>query len=134
MRYVENEYGAYYDFCDFPLKDADSEVIATYPFRNPDRFDYEAAMARLDEITAQGFASYGKSWAGRYFKLNRTLMGVEDALVNIAIEDEATLEMVDRRLNMQLAVTERLLDRAKGKIDFMWIGEDLGTQQPHHQP
>ena len=56
------------------------------------------------------------------------LMGVEDALVNLAMEDEATLAMNDRRLAMQLAVTERLLDKAKGQIDFLWMGEDLGTQ------
>ena len=31
MRYIENEFGFYWDFCDFPLKDADDEQIAAYP-------------------------------------------------------------------------------------------------------
>lgn len=128
-RYVENEYGAYYDFCDFPLKDVDSEVIAGYPFPNPDDYDYDAAIDYLRTITDMGFAAHvGNPGLGDILNVTGMLMGVEDALVNLATEDEATLAMTDRRIAGQLAVTERLLQKAGGLIDFMWIGEDLGTQ------
>lgn len=56
MRYIENEYGAYYDYCDFPLKDADSEMIANYPFPDPDDYDYDAEDRRIDRLTEMGFA------------------------------------------------------------------------------
>lgn len=128
-RYVENEYGAYYDYCDFPLKDADSDVIAHYPFPSPDGYDYDAAMAHLRAVTDMGFAAHvGSPGLCDILNVTGTLMGVEDALVNLATQDEATLAMTGRRIAGQLAVTERLLDKAAGLIDFMWIGEDLGTQ------
>ena len=131
-RYIENEYGAYYDFCDFPLKDTDSESIASYPFPDPDQYDYDTAINYLQMITDMGFASYvGGPGLADILNVTGMLMGVEDALVNLMTEDEATLEMTDRRINQQLAVTERLLDKAKGLVDFVWMGEDLGTQ---HSP
>lgn len=128
-RYVENQFGGYYDYCDFPLKDVDDETIANYPFPDPDKYDYDGAMERLDMLEREGFAVHVGN-PGFCDILNTTgmLMGVEDALVNLATGDEATLAMVDRRLDAQLGVVERLLDRAKGRIDFMWMGEDLGTQ------
>lgn len=129
MRYVENEYGAYYDYCDFPLKDVDSEVIAQYPFPNPDLYDYAGAMERMKNLMERGFAIHvGSPGLGDILNTTGMLMGVEDALVNLAMEDEATLQMTDRRLQVQLEVTERLLEKAKGAVDFMWMGEDLGTQ------
>lgn len=53
---------------------------------------------------------------------------MEDTLVNLMTEDEATLDLAQRKLDMELGVMERLLDRAKGGVDFLWMGEDLGTQ------
>ncbi len=131
MRYVENEYGAYYDYCDFPLKGVDSEIIAHYPFPDPDQYDYDGALARMEQLAAMGFSLHvGGPGTGDILNTTGMLMGVEDALVNLATEDEATLEMTDRRLDGQIRVLERLLEKAKPKdlVDFMWIGEDLGTQ------
>lgn len=129
MRYVENEYGAYYDYCDFPLKDADSEIISNYPFPDPDDYDYDAEDRRIDQLIEMGFAIHlGHPGLGDILNTTGTLMGVEDALINLGTEDEATLEMTDRRLAVQLEVIERQLIKSKGKIDFLWMGEDLGTQ------
>lgn len=129
MRYIPNQFGGYYDYCDFPLKNVSSEEIANYPFPDPDDFDYESAVAYLHHITQLGFASHvGDPGLGDILNTTGMLMGVEDALMNLVTEDEATLFMLDKRLSVQLSVTERLLDKAKGEIDFMWMGEDLGTQ------
>ncbi|OPZ10335.1 MAG: methylcobalamin:coenzyme M methyltransferase [candidate division BRC1 bacterium ADurb.BinA364] len=35
---------------------------------------------------------------------------------------------VDRKLEIQLETTRRLLEACRGRIDFLWMGEDLGTQ------
>ena len=128
-RYIKNAFGAYWDYCDFPLKDVDDEVIFNYPFPNPDHYDYETADAQVDELVDQGFAIHvGHPGTGDIINTTGMLMGVEDALVKIFTGDEATLDMIDRRLSVSLAVLERMLERNKGKIDFLWLGEDLGTQ------
>ena len=131
-RYIQNAYGAYWDYCDFPLKDVDDEVIFNYPFPNPDHYDYEAADAQINKLITQGFAIHaGGAGLGDVINVTGMLMGVEDALVKIFTGDEATLAMTDRRLDVAVKVLERMLERNKGKIDFVWMGEDLGTQ---HSP
>jgi len=55
-------------------------------------------------------------------------MGMEDILCDLMTEDESTMRFVNRRIDFNLKMLERLLDKCKGLIDFMWLGEDLGTQ------
>ena len=129
MRYIENNFGGYWDYCDFPLKDAEDEVIYNYPFPDPDNFDYESATRELDYLIEQGFSVHvGSAGLGDILNTTGMIMGVEDALVNISTKNEATLHLLDKRVKMQLAVTERVLEQNKGKIDFVWLGEDLGSQ------
>ena len=126
-RWIPNRAGGYWDYCVFPLKDADDEVIASYPVPDPDDFDYDNVERRLSR--AGNYCVHCGS-AGEADIINTTgmLMGMENALVNLATEHEATLYQLDRRHDCQLAVLERILERAKGRIDFLWMGEDLGTQ------
>ena len=49
MRWVEHQSGGYWDFCDFPLANADDETIAYFPVSNPDDFDYQSVA---DQISA----------------------------------------------------------------------------------
>lgn len=129
MRYIENDFGGYWDFCDFPLKDADDELIYNYQFPNPDHFDYDAADSQINYLINEGFAIHvGNPGIGDILNTTGMIMGVEDALVNLSTGNEATIHMLDKRLNSLLSVLERILERNKGKIDFMWLGEDLGTQ------
>jgi len=129
MRYVPNDHGGYWDFCDFPLKDAEPEVIAAYPCTSADDYDYDDTTRQIACLIDEGFAVHiGNPSLGDILNTTGMLMGVEDALVNISTMDEATLEYIDKRLTRELAVCERVLEANKGKIDFMWMGEDLGTQ------
>jgi uroporphyrinogen decarboxylase len=128
-RYIENQYGAYWDICDFPLQDANDEDIINYPFPDPDHYNYEAAEAEIDALIKEGFAIHAGN-CGVCDIINSTgrLMGMEDALVNIHTGDDATLKLIDNRLNSMFGVLRQLLERNKGKFDFLWLGEDLGTQ------
>jgi len=126
---VTNDYGSYWDFCDFPLKNAEPEDIAAYPCPSPDDFDYDRASNEVRRLCDEGFAVHlGNPGMGDILNVTGTIMGVEDALVNISTEEDATLGFIDRRIAMELALTERLLEMNKGLVDFLWIGEDLGTQ------
>ena len=129
-RWVENNSGGYWDLCDFPLLGVDSETIAGFPVPNPDDFDYDAIGAELDAM--KDYAIYiGDAGTGDVINSTGRLMGMEDALCNLMLEDEATLHQLNKRINMSIAVLERTLERYKNKIDFFWMGEDLGTQ---HSP
>jgi uroporphyrinogen decarboxylase len=56
------------------------------------------------------------------------LRTMEQVLVDLLTDDEAGLRLIDRRLAVQFEVTKRMLEAGRGRIDFLWIGEDLGTQ------
>lgn len=128
-KYVENPYGGYWDYCDFPLLDADDEMIYNYPYPDADDYDYDASKEYIKQMVDQGFAIYlGNSGVGDILNTAGMIMGVEQALVNICTGHEPTLHNVDKRLNMQLKRTHRVLEENVDDIDYLWIGEDLGTQ------
>ncbi|HEY5584692.1 MAG TPA: uroporphyrinogen decarboxylase family protein [Ruminiclostridium sp.] len=127
MRWVQHQTGGYWDFCDFPLMNADDETIANFPVPNPDDFDYKAVTKQI--AANNDYAIYvGNPGIPDIINSTGRIMGMEDTLVNLLTENEATLSFVNRRMDMYLSVLERILDSNRGKIDFMWLGEDLGTQ------
>jgi len=128
LRKVEHESGYYWDYCDFPLKDATDEMFATFPVPDPDDFDYDFALEKAKSYDGKYGLHIGGAGTGDVLNSNGMVMGVEDALCHLIMEDEAAWDYTKRRINYQLGVMERLLDKCKGYIDFMWLGEDLGTQ------
>lgn len=128
MRYVQHETGGYWDFCDFPLQDAEDEQFETFPIPDPDNFDYDLALAAAKAV-GQEYACYvGNPGIPDIINSNGRIMGMEDVLCHLQMEDEAALDFMHRRAKFQLGMMERLLDKCRGYIDFVWLGEDLGTQ------
>ena len=127
-KWVEHQTGGYWDFCDFPLQGADDETIANYPVPDPDDFDYDTAAAAMTRCGDYAVHVGGPGLADTINSAGR-VMGMEDILCHLLTENEAALHYIDRRANMQLAMLERLLICCKGRIDFVWLGEDLGTQR-----
>jgi uroporphyrinogen decarboxylase len=72
---------------------------------------------------------------------------MEQVLVDLMTDEPAGLRYIERKIEVQLEVTRRTLEAARGGIDALWMGEDLGTQRgplmrldlyrrhlrPHHQ-
>ena len=128
MRWVPHETGGYWDFCDFPLQDAEDEDFDAFPVPNPDDFDYDAALDVCKHYNGE-FALYvGNAGVPDIINSNGRIMGMEDVLCHLMLEDEAALRFIRRRADFQLNMMERTLDKCKGYIDFVWLGEDLGTQ------
>ena len=126
-RYVEHESGAYWDYTDFPLQDADQETVASWPLPSPDDYDYggiEAACERYVEYAINGAAGFGDIINGNGF-----LRGMEQTLIDLVTDNPAGLLLADRRVAIQVEITRRAIEAAKGKFDFLWLGEDVGTQR-----
>lgn len=126
-RWVEHETGGYWDYTDFPLRDATEEQIAAWPMPNPDDFDY----SQVRDFCRQNreFALFAGG-PGQADVINKggMLRGVEQALVDLITADPAGTFLTRRRTQIQLQILERTLHAAGGEIDFLWMGEDLGTQ------
>ena len=125
-RWIEHETGGYWDYCDFPLRDADEETVAAWPLPSPDDYDYSEVYAKCTEKGQ--YAVYGAGGFGDIINGNGMLRNMEQTLVDLITEDPAGMLLADRRMEIQLEKTRRILEAAKGKVDFIWLGEDLGTQ------
>ncbi len=127
-RWVEHESGGYWDYCDFPLREADEETIDRWPMPSPDDFDYEHLLTTCGKFREYG-VFYGNPGLGDIINSAGMIRTMEQVLVDLVTDDPAGLRLIDRRLGVQLEVMRRSLERAKGLIDFVWLGEDLGTQR-----
>ena len=125
-RWVEHETGGYWDFCDFPLRDADEETIANWPLPSPDDYDFSDIMAECSRY--EQYAIHASAYSGDIINTNGMLRGMEQTLIDFVTDDPAGLLLADRRLAVDIEKIRRILEAARGKVDFIWLSEDLGTQ------
>jgi len=125
--WVEHGSGGYWDYCDFPLKDADEETIKAWPMPSPDDFDYsgvEEECKRRERYCVH----VGGAGLGCIINTAGFTRGMEQVLIDLLTDDPAGMRLIDRRFEIELEVARRTIEAARGRIDFLWMGEDLGTQ------
>lgn len=126
-RWIEHGSGGYWDYCDFPLKDAFEEQIAAWPMPSPDHYDYNGLVEACKRN--EKFAIYfGHPGLGCIINTAGFFRGMEQTFIDLATDDPAGILLIDRFMDVHLEMTARTLEKIGGKIDFIWIGEDLGTQ------
>ena len=124
-RWIEHESGGYWDFCDFPLQEADEETIARWPMPDPDKHDYSDVPAQCKRMGEYAVCLH---CFGDLINGNGMLRGMEQTLVDLITDEPAGLLLADRRFAIQTEIARRTLEAARGGIDILWLGEDLGTQ------
>lgn len=128
-RWIEHSSGGYWDFCDFPLEHADVAAVAAWPMPDPDHHDYAGVRAQAQRHRDAGLAvCTGHAGLGDNMNSCGFLRNYEQVLLDLASDDPAGLRLMDRRNEIQIAVLDRTLSTAGDLIDFVWLGEDLGTQ------
>lgn len=128
MRWVEHPTGGYWDFCDFPLQDAEEEAFASFPVPNADDFDYETAAEEAEYFGRKFALHVGNPGMADIINSNGRLMGMEDVLCHLFTGEEYVMDFIRKRVDFQLKMLERTIQAAGDRMDFLWIGEDLGTQ------
>ena len=126
-RWVEHEAGGYWDFCDWPLREATLEEVEAWPLPNPDHFDYSAIAGQCDQYKDYCLVA-GSAGVGDVINSNGMIRTMEQILVDLATDEPAGLRLIDRRTEIMVETMRRTLEAGAGKIDMLWLGEDLGTQ------
>jgi uroporphyrinogen decarboxylase len=127
-RWTAHESGGYWDICDFPLRDADEETVARWPMPSPDDFDYEE-VRRICSQMGHYALLIGNPGAGDMINTAGMVRTMDQVLVDLMTDDRACLLFMERKNAIQLEVIRRSLEAARGAIDLLWLGEDLGTQR-----
>ena len=147
QRWVPNQDGGYWDHCDFPLAEADDETIANWLVPDPDDFDYDELLDRC-KLYRHKAVHFGHPGVSDVMNNTGMIRGMENIYMDLALETESVMTLLDRRMKAELAMFERALDKCRDYVDFIWTGEDLGTQRaplisldmfraqirPRHQP
>ncbi len=126
-RWVEHESGGYWDFCDFPLREATLEDVERWPLPSPDDFDYQQVKPTCERYRDYALIA-GGAGIGDIINSAGMIRSMEQVLVDLVTDEPAGLCYIDRRAGILREVMARTLEAAKGAIDILWMGEDLGTQ------
>ena len=126
-RWVEHESGGYWDFCDFPLRDVSEDEAAAWPMPDPDDFDY-GAVSNDCRRYGEYAVCLGGAGMGDIINKGGMLRGTDQSLVDLITDDPAGMLLTRRRTGIQLEILRRSFEAARGGVDFLWMGEDLGTQ------
>lgn len=128
-RPVKNEYGDYAE----PIEAVYAtwttvEEVQRFPWPDPDWFDYSAIPALCAQYPDAAIAT-GGTHVQDFINGIAFGRGVEQVLLDIATENPVFLAIVERRQRFYLAQIERTLSAARGRIDLVYCGDDLGTQR-----
>jgi uroporphyrinogen decarboxylase len=126
-RWVEHESGGYWDYCDFPLRDADMQTVQNWPMPNPDDFDYSQIQAECSRFQDYCVIA-GNAGVGDIINSTGMIRNMEQVLIDLATDNPVGLYLIDRKIDVMVEVTRRILEAGQGGIDILFIGEDLGTQ------
>ncbi|MFA5545142.1 MAG: uroporphyrinogen decarboxylase family protein [Sphaerochaetaceae bacterium] len=126
-RWIPNDSGGYWDYCDFPLQDLDQDIIDAWPMPSADDYNYEALVDQ-SRLWPDKALYYGNPGLGDILNTTGMWCSMEKVYIAMADKNKAWSRLVDRRLSIQLEQMERSLEILKGRIDFIWMGEDLGSQ------
>ena len=127
QRYIEHGSGGYWDFCDFPLTAATEEDVARWPMPSPDDFDY-SRVRECCQAAGTLALNVGGPGVPDIINGNGRLRSMEQTLIDLITDDPAGLLLAHRRVEIESEILRRTLEAAGGAIDFVWLGEDLGTQ------
>ena len=128
-RPTANEYGEYDESVSWPYAEWKTvEEAEAFDWPSPDWFDYEAIPALCEQYPD---AAIGAGGFGVQDFINGVAFGrgVEQVLIDIALEDPVYLYIVERRQRFFIEFIERTLQAPKGRIGMVLCGEDLGTQR-----
>ena len=128
QRWIEHEAGGYHDVCEWPLREATLEQTEAWPLPSPDDFDYAKVADQCRRH--RDYAVYiGGGGLGDIINGTGRLRSMDQVLMDMMTDEPAGVRFFDRWIESQLEVTRRTFEAAPGQIDFLWIGEDLGTQR-----
>ncbi len=110
--------------------DDDMDKVLGYKWPTPDAYDYSAVERLCDQY--EGYAICGpgihcEGYHGVFHQLTY-LFGMENAMILLMSEEEMMQEAVRRVTDFWVGYYDRLLTASKGKMDFIFYKDDMGTQ------
>ena len=129
-RYAEFEGGRYLESSYQPFAGIERlEDLDRSHFPSADWFDYSTIRTQCEMLKKQGVAiCFGTAGDMDFINSIARARGTEQVLVDLATDDPVYLAIMEARFQFYYEMHRRVLEEARGLVDFTHIGEDLGTQ------
>jgi uroporphyrinogen decarboxylase len=120
--------GTYLEFDDQPLRDRDEikTVKNEYAWPSADWFDFKETRKRIESLRRKGWAVLAGCAAP--FTMYTQIRGFEQALMDLAANEEYAHYVLSRIFAFEYSFLERLYEAAGDLIDFSFLAEDIGSQ------
>jgi uroporphyrinogen decarboxylase len=99
--------------------------VENFAWPNPDDWDVRTMRVRCEEW--KGYPILGGTYEPFYLYCH--LRGLEQALQDLVLNPEIVEAALERLYSIHAAIIRRTLEEAADLIDFIYVAEDLGTQQ-----
>jgi uroporphyrinogen decarboxylase len=97
-------------------------------FPTADWFDYGKIEAQCDAVGKHYAVCIGSAGDMDFINTIGRMRGIAQVLEDLMTENPAFMEILDARFTFYYGLHERTLHAARGKVDILHVGEDLGTQ------
>ena len=119
-------------FVDYsPLAEAeDLEEIINYKWPDVDAYDYSVLpdmCKQFEGYAISGPGLFAEGYHGVFHQLTY-LFGMEQAMMNLLTEEELVQETIKHITAYWTGYFERMFDACKGKLDFIFYKDDMGSQ------
>lgn len=112
-----------------PYKDIEEiEELKDMRIPSADLFDYSGIAKKCDRYKSY-IVSAGSPGIFDFMNGTGFIRGIEQVYLDVGLESEVFLWIVEKRFEFHYEMIKRTLAAAPGKIDVVYCGEDLGTQQ-----
>lgn len=128
LHLVKSGQATYKESIDYPMQDISChKAVDEYPWWPAiDNFDLDKSIESFLKPHEAGFATYGM-W-NSFLENYNTLRGIENSLMDLAIEPEAAGYILDKIEHFQLCLLDAFLPEVKGILDFVYVSDDMGSQ------
>lgn len=112
------------------VDDEGMEKVLNFKWPTPDNYDFSTVEKMCDQFGGYAICGPGihcEGYHGVFHQLTY-LFGMENAMILLMSEEEMMKEAVSRITDFWVGYYDRLLSAAKGKMDFIFYKDDMGTQ------
>jgi uroporphyrinogen decarboxylase len=128
LRTVMHEGIRYEEYASWPLAGASSVAdLAKFDWPEPDWWDF-TPVRQVIEAFDSGGRSYLRFRVGSVLELAWQLRGLEQFMMDLALEPEMAIYIMDRLTEVHLENTRRVLKLAGDRIDMIYFYDDVGGQ------
>ena len=128
---VRTARASYMEVSRYPLADARTiDDLDRYAWPSPDWLDYQELSRRLRRDAGEHAVVICDARTNRTTILHQAiyLIGMERVMMELAVGEEFMGELFRRISTVYLGINERIFEATRGQVDFLLIGDDLGTQ------